>query len=123
MQNDDGSITLIVKRELDTGDADDDFVIPLDQEFDIGYAFNPESNQLTFLTKHQIAGSVRIMLPSDGNPVWGDFIEAEPVNNVSEIDAVISTITDLASQLFDSAANLAPAIAGAAISMAAISTL
>ena len=44
MQNDDGSITLIVKRELDTGDADDDFVIPLDQEFDIGYAFNPESN-------------------------------------------------------------------------------
>ena len=96
MQNDDGSITLIVKRELDTGDADDDFVIPLDQEFDIGYAFNPESNQLTFLTKHQIAGSVRIMLPSDGTPVWGDFIEAVPVNNVTELDVVISNLTDLA---------------------------
>ena len=77
------SVTFTARRKLDTGDAEEDFVIPLDEEFTLGYAYNPESSELSFFNKHEIAGSVVITLPSDGSPVWGEPVVAEPVNNVS----------------------------------------
>ena len=34
---------MFVRRPLDTGD-EKDFVFPLDQEFEMGYAYNDEAN-------------------------------------------------------------------------------
>ena len=36
-----------------------------------------------------------VKLSSNGEPVWGELVVAEPVDNVSAIDAVSQTIKDL----------------------------
>ena len=41
-----------VRRDLDTGDPIQDFVIPLDQEFDIGYSMNDQYGDLSPYTPH-----------------------------------------------------------------------
>ena len=40
-----GTVTIFARRALDTGDAED-FVIPLDQQFNVGYAYNGSSSTL-----------------------------------------------------------------------------
>ena len=90
----DGRITLFARRALDTGDSSDDFVIPLDQEFYIGYALNDDTNNLSYATKHSVAGSVAITLNSDGSPTWGELVIAESVDTVSAFDAVIANVSD-----------------------------
>ena len=70
----DGRVTLFVRRALDTGD-ERDFVFPLDQEFDMAYAYNDEANELSWLTKHQLAGHFKMTLPSNGDPVLGSLPE------------------------------------------------
>ena len=78
----DGRATLFARRALDTGDSSD-FVIPLDQEFNVGYAVNGSSSDISIYTKHQTAGSVAVSLKSNGDPVWGELVVADPVDNVS----------------------------------------
>ena len=65
---------MFVRRALDTGD-ERDFVIPLDQEFDMGYAYHDSANELGWLTKHQVAGSFKVTIPSNGDPVLGSMPE------------------------------------------------
>ena len=50
-------------RELDTGDSSD-FLIPVDKEFDLGWAVNIDSNDL--LAKHSEAGAMRAIINADG---------------------------------------------------------
>ena len=72
-----------------------DFVIPLDEEFTLGYAFNSYADVFSWYTKHEVAGSVMVTLPSDGTPIWGEMRVAEPVDNVSPSDAIIDSIFNL----------------------------
>ena len=51
---DDGSVTLFARRALDTGDWSQDYLVPLDQEFSIGYAFNDYSDFVSDHTPHFI---------------------------------------------------------------------
>ena len=67
---------MFVRRALDTGDAND-YVFPLDQEFDMSYAYNDEANTMSWLTKHQVAGSFKVTLNSNGDPVLGSMPEPE----------------------------------------------
>ena len=72
----DGRVTLFVRRALDTGD-ERDFVFPLDQEFDMSYAYNDFANELSWLTKHLLAGHFKMTLPSNGDPVLGSLIDTD----------------------------------------------
>ena len=117
MKNDGEKITLVARRALDTGD-EQDFVIPLDEEFTMGYAFNGESHELSYSTKHDTAGSVAITIRSDGTPVWDSSIEAEPVNSVSNLDAIESNLTYKIEELFGDS-GLTVGIAGMATILAA----
>ena len=47
-------VTLFARRALDTGDGLSDFVIPLDTEFNIGYAYNDYISQLSPYTPHEL---------------------------------------------------------------------
>ena len=89
-QNADGRSTIFVRRRLDTGDPQD-FAIPLDQEFFIGYAYNGQTDAISYYTKHEVASSVSLKLPSSGEPAWGELKVADPVSNVSVFDAIIET--------------------------------
>ena len=77
---------MFVRRALDTGDLDHDYVFQLDREFDIGYAYNDYANSFSWYTKHQWAGSVKVTLPSDGTPVWGTLpgMGGNDNNNIAE---------------------------------------
>ena len=100
-------ITMVARRQIDTGD-EMDFVIPLDEEFMMGYAFNGESHKLSYGTKHDLAGSVAITLSSDGTPVWAESVKAEAVDNVSTGEAITENLKDAVSELFgDSAVKMA----------------
>ena len=74
----DGSVvTVFARRALDTGDATD-FVIPLDTEFNLGYALGSSSKSVT---KHGTAGTVAVTLKSDGTPLWGKMPSATDNNS------------------------------------------
>ena len=62
-------VTLFVRRDRDTRDPED-FAIPLDETFKMGYAYSPQSSDLTDFTKHLTAGSLTVTLPSDGSYAW-----------------------------------------------------
>ena len=47
-----GTVTIFARRALDTSDLED-FVFPLDTEFSIGIAYNPDYNYLSDYTPHQ----------------------------------------------------------------------
>ena len=93
-------------------------MIPLDQPFFIGYAINENDAILSFYSKHQVAGSVMVTLPSNGEPAWGELVKAEPVDNVSPFEAIISTIEDL----FESDGAYASISAATAIMLVTAST-
>ena len=52
---------------MDTGDPQD-FVIPVDEEFELGWAVNDKSNDL--LAKHKKAGAMRAKLKEDGTKAF-----------------------------------------------------
>ena len=62
-------VTLFVRRDRDTRDPED-FVIPLDEAFKMGYTYSPQSSDLTDFTKLLTAGSLSVTLPSDGSYAW-----------------------------------------------------
>ena len=62
-------VTLFVRRDRDTRDPED-FVIPLDEAFEMGYTYSPQSSDLTDFTKLMTAGSLSVTLPSDGSYAW-----------------------------------------------------
>ena len=62
-------VTLFVRRDRDTRDPED-FVIPLDEAFEMGYTYSPQSSDLTDFTKLLTAGSLSVTLPSDGSYAW-----------------------------------------------------
>ena len=73
-------VTLFVRRDRDTRDPED-FAIPLDEAFKMGYAYSPQSSDLSNFTKHLTAGSLSVTLPSDGSYAWEPA--AEHVNDDS----------------------------------------
>lgn len=91
-------------------------MIPLDQEFYIGYALNDDTNDLSYYTKHSVAGSVAITLNSDGSPTWGELVKAESVDTVSSFDAVIDTVSDF---IFESAVTIRLLTLASAMSVSA----
>ena len=66
---DDDFIRFTLVRDLDTGDADKDFLIPVEQEFDLGWAVLTDSSNL--LSKHSDAGGLRALILSDGTNSFG----------------------------------------------------
>ena len=62
-----GVVRFTLTRELDTGDAAD-FLIPVDNEFDLGWAVNTETSDL--LQKHTKAGAMRARLNVDGTDAF-----------------------------------------------------
>ena len=49
---DDGRYRLTVRRALDTGDIFEDYVIPVDEDFFIGFAYNTYYNALSSFMPH-----------------------------------------------------------------------
>ena len=69
-----------LRRALDTGSSSE-YVIPLDQAFQIGYAYNDSENFIDRpYDKHNYAGSLTVTLKSDGSYVF----EPAPVPAVSD---------------------------------------
>ena len=60
-----GFIRFTIERDLDTGDSTHDYLIPTDQEFDLGWAVNHKTNEM--LSKHTDAGAIITVLSSDGS--------------------------------------------------------
>ena len=56
----DGLIRFTIERPLDTGDAEHDFLLPTEQEFQLGWAVN--ANSMNMLGKHTHAGGLDVML-------------------------------------------------------------
>ena len=99
-------MTITARRARDTGDLYQDYLIPLDQEFTIGYAYNSDTSEVGYLSKHEIASSVAITLKSDGTPVWGEFVVAEIVDNVNYFQAGLSEITRVINEFSGASATL-----------------
>ena len=70
------TVTIFARRALDTSDSED-FVIPLDQEFNLGYAFKVGSSSLV---KHDTAKTIAVTLKSDGTPLFGTMPVVEDTN-------------------------------------------
>ena len=62
-------VTVFARRKLDTGDLTD-YVIPLDTEFNIGYAYYGSASTLR---KHTVSSTVAVTLNSDGTPLYGQM--------------------------------------------------
>jgi len=62
-----GYVRFTLVRELDTGDSSD-FLIPVDKEFDLGWAVNLDTNDL--LSKHSEAGAMRAIINADGSDAF-----------------------------------------------------
>ena len=86
---------MYIRRALDTGEPDGittDYVIPLDTEFTIGYAYNEDYNFMSPYTPHYFGGELKITLSSDGQGVFGSGgWDAEQVNTDSS-DATYKVI-------------------------------
>ena len=67
-------VTLFVRRDRDTRDPED-FVIPLDEAFKMGYEYSPQSSDITDFSKHHTVGSLSVILPSDGSYAWEPITE------------------------------------------------
>ena len=106
----DGRATIFARRSLDTNDMQD-YVIPLDQPFYVGYAINESNSDISYYTKHTLASSVEVILPSNGDPVWGELVIAEPVDNVSSVDAIVDTFENFFSDGAATGATLTAAVA------------
>ena len=63
-------VTVFARRALDTGDSLD-YVIQLDKEFNLGYAYNSKSTEIS--TIHEVQGTIPVTLNSDGSPLWGSM--------------------------------------------------
>ena len=57
-------IRFTIERDLDTGDGEHDFVLPIEQDFQLGWAIHSSSNNL--LAKHSHAGGLTAMLYQGG---------------------------------------------------------
>lgn len=71
-----GKLQVTVKRPLDTGDFKDDYVLPVDQPFDIAWAVNTKSSDIS--KYHSRRGSIRLMISSFIDPestTDDDFVE------------------------------------------------
>ena len=47
----------------------------LDEAFQMGYTYSPQSSDLTDFKKHLTAGSLSVTLPSDGSYAWKPITE------------------------------------------------
>lgn len=61
-------IRFTITRALDTGDSEQDYLVPVDQEFDLGWAINYKNNEI--LNKHNEAGGLSLVLNSSGAPAF-----------------------------------------------------
>ena len=124
-------MTLFARRALDTGD-DKDFVIQLDKEFSLGYAFGtninldypspPHSQEASFTTT--------VTLKSDGTPLWGTMpepAEEEKVDDSSKTDddgsGQITPTDDLTEKEEDSAVTASSVAAAFASFIATLAAL
>lgn len=71
----DGSVMVTVKRKLDTGDAEQDFVIPLDSEFEMSWSIMETGSDMT--KEHTKFGEINAMLKSDGTVGTPIYIEED----------------------------------------------
>ena len=84
-----GRVSMQGLRRQNMGIGEGNFEIPIDQEFTLGFAFNPETSELGYSSKHDVASSVNVTVPRRGW-VWTSYTEAEIVDNVSYADVAVS---------------------------------
>ena len=65
-------IAFTAVRKLDTGDAVEDFLIPVDEEFVVAWSYNSMTSDLSSMhDEHSMAGDRNLVtLKSDGSPAW-----------------------------------------------------
>ena len=80
-----------VTRKLDTGDTEDDFLIPVDRRFQMAWAVKTSSNNLS--SRHSSRRSLsNVQLSSEiGNPIWG---EKKTIPDAGETDPDAEGETD-----------------------------
>ena len=69
-------VTIFARRALETSDATD-FVIQLDQEFTLGYAYSGQSSDIQASSEPEVTGTVKVTLSSDGTPLYGQMPSKE----------------------------------------------
>ena len=65
-------ISFTAVRKLDTGDAVEDFLIPVDEEFVVAWSYNSMTSDLSSMhDEHSMAGDRNLVtLKSDGSLAW-----------------------------------------------------
>ena len=70
-----GEIVFQVQRKLDTGDTENDFLIPVDLNFDMAWAVKTGTSNKD--KRHSNRRGMSASLKSDGNPTWGEPLQSE----------------------------------------------
>merc|ERR1712226_651249 len=87
----DNEVIFHVQRKLDTGDADDDFLIPADAPFDMAWAVNYETPDKR--KKHQVMTNLYgVQLAQPGQPTWGEPIPIQVETDEEESEEEQSNI-------------------------------
>ena len=98
---DEGEVVFVVTRKLDTGDTEDDFLMPLDSKFDMAWAVNSSTNNIG--RRHTDRDSLKkVQLSSKvGTPTWGvvedvkkDDVTEEETDQEPEAETEESTDTE-----------------------------
>ena len=109
-----GYMTFVVRRLRNTRD-EQDTEIPIDEPFTLGYAYNPDSSDLSVYTKHQTAGSLDVIVYKSGEPSKNGTVIPEPADDFDVLDVINDIFEN------DSATTLATGISMAtAIALALI---
>ena len=83
-------VIFTVTRPLDTGDSQEDFLIPVDRNFNMAWGVYYNSSDKT--KEHNRDGDIRsVQIASNGNPTWGPPL---PVETESEPVPVVEESTD-----------------------------
>ena len=107
---DDERMTFVVRRQRNTYD-EEDTEIPLEEPFTLGYAYNSESADLSYSTKHQIAGSLDVYVYKNGEPSQKGTLIPEPVDNVGVLDVIAELLQVDGATTFATGVSMATAIA------------
>ena len=67
---DDDIVRFTITRALDTTEEYFDYLVPVEQEFDLGWAINTDTIDLN--KKHSHAGALKVIIPSDGSYALGE---------------------------------------------------
>ena len=76
-------IVFQVQRKLDTGDTENDFLIPLDLDFDMAWAAKTGTSNKD--KRHSQRRGMTGSLKSNGNPTWGEPLQSESADKEADV--------------------------------------